>query len=95
MKLRYTRRAAKELDEVLCYIDERSPQGAANVKARIQAIIDLIALHPLAGRLTSRRNLRRVVVQPYPYLVFYTVSSGEVVIQGVRHAARRPSWSPQ
>jgi hypothetical protein len=28
LKLRYTRRAAAELGEVLAYIDERSPQGA-------------------------------------------------------------------
>ena len=95
MRLRYTRRAAKELDEVLSYIDERSPQGAANVKARIRAIVDLVALHPPAGRLTSRSGLRRIVVAPYPYLVFYTVSNDEVVIHGVRHAARRPSSMSQ
>ena len=95
MRLRYTRRAAKELNQVLSYLDQRSPQGAASVKARIQAIIDLIALHPLAGKLTTRRGLRRVVVQPYPYLVFYAVLENEVVIHGVRHAARRPSSIPQ
>ena len=81
--------------EILSYIDERSPRGALQVKARIQAIIDLIALHPMAGRLTTRRSLRRVVVHPYPYLVFYAVSEVEIVIHGVRHAARRPPSSPQ
>ena len=95
MKLRYTRRAAKELDQALAYIDVRSPQGAAHVKARIQAIADLIALHPHAGRLTSRHGLRRIVVQHYPYLIFYTVSENEIVIHGARHAARRPSSTPQ
>ncbi len=53
-------------------------------------MIDLIALHPNAGLLTSRRRLRRIVVHPYPYLIFYIVLDDEVVIHGVRHAARRP-----
>ena len=95
MKLRYTLRAAEELDQVLSHIDERSPLGARHVKARIQATIELIALHPKAGRLTSRRRLRRVVAHPYPYLIFYTASDDEVVVHGVRHAARRPSSMPE
>jgi toxin ParE1/3/4 len=94
VKLRYTLRAAEELDQVLSYIDERSPQGAHHVKTRIEAIFDLIALHPHAGQLTNTRALRRVVVHPYPYLIFYTATDDEVVIHGVRHAARRPPSKP-
>ena len=42
MKLRYTPRGAAELDKVLGYIAVRSPQGARNVSARIQAVIALL-----------------------------------------------------
>jgi toxin ParE1/3/4 len=94
VKLRYTLRAAEELDQILSYIDERSPQGAHHVKTRIEAIVDLIALHPHAGQLTNTRRLRRVVAHPYPYLIFYAAMADEVVIHGVRHAARRPSSRP-
>jgi plasmid stabilization system protein ParE len=66
VKVRFTLRAAADLDHILAYIDKRSPPGARRVQARIQAIVDLIALHPQAGRITSRRLLRRVVVHPYP-----------------------------
>ncbi len=95
MKLRYTLRAAQELEQVLSYIDDRSPEGARRVKARIQAVIDLIASHPQSSQLTSTRRLRRVVVHPYPYLIFYAATNDEVVIHGVRHAARRPSSMPE
>jgi toxin ParE1/3/4 len=95
VKLRYTLRAAQELEQVLSYIDDRSPEGARRVKARIQAVIDLIASHPQSGQLTSARRLRRVVVHPYPYLIFYAGTDDEVVIHGVRHAARRPSSMPE
>ncbi len=94
MKLRYTQRAAAELDAILGYIGERSPQGAAKVKRRVQAIIDMVLRHPEAGRKTSRLGLRRIVAHPYPYLVFYEAAVDEIIIHGVRHGARRTSAVP-
>ena len=32
-----------------------------------------------------------MVINPYPYVVFYRVGEGEIVIHGVRHTARRPT----
>ena len=95
MKLRYTIRAAAELDEVLAYIAERSPQSARQLQARIQAVINLILQYPSAGQLTSKGRLRRVVASPYPYVIFYAVAEDELVIHGVRHSARHPSTMPE
>ena len=94
MRLRYTIRAAAELDDVLSFIDAHSPQGARQVKARIQATIDLILVHPRSGRLTRKGRLRRVVAHPYPYLIFYRATEEEIVIHGLRHGARRPASMP-
>ena len=94
MKLRYTLRAAAELDEILTGIAEQSPQGARRVQTRIQVIINLLLQHPLAGQLTSKGRLRRMVVSPYPYLIFYRATEDEIVIHGVRHGARNPSSMP-
>lgn len=91
MKLRYTRRAAAELEEALAYIEEQSPLGAHHVQARIEAIFELLLRHPRAGQRTSNGRLRRLVVSPYPYLIFYEVTQDQIVIHGVRHAARRPT----
>jgi len=91
VKLRYTRRAAAELEEVLAYIEGRSPLGAHHVQARMKAITDFLLRHPRAGQLTSNSRLRRVVVSPYPYLIFYEVAQDQIVIHGVRHSARRPT----
>jgi toxin ParE1/3/4 len=90
VKLRYTLRGLAELSEALDCIEARSPQGARHVQARIQTIMDLLLEHPNAGPLTSNRRLRRMVVSPYPYLIFYEATTDEIVIHGVRHAARRP-----
>jgi toxin ParE1/3/4 len=95
LKLRYTIQAAAELDGVLAYIEAQSPQGAGRVQARIQAMTNLLLQYPGAGRLTGKRGKRRIAASPYPYLIFYEVTDDEIVIHGVRHAARRPSSMPE
>lgn len=91
VKIRYTPRAFQQMNAILDYIEGRSPQGAHNVKQRLQAAIDVLAHQPHSGRLVGKRDLRRVVVIPYPYLIFYRIRPNEIVIHGVRHAARRPA----
>jgi toxin ParE1/3/4 len=90
VKVRYTRRALQQLTEILDYIDDRSPQGAEKVKRRLQAAIDRLAEHPNSGRAINKGDLRRVVANPYPYVIFYRPGVTEIVIHGIRHAARRP-----
>jgi plasmid stabilization system protein ParE len=90
VKVRYTRRALQQLIEILDYIDGRSPQGAEKVKRRLQAAIDRLAEHPNSGRAINLGDLRRVVANPYPYVIFYRPGATEIVIHGFRHAARRP-----
>jgi toxin ParE1/3/4 len=46
VKVRYTRRALRQMTEVLDYIEARSPSGAENVKRRLQDVIDVLADHP-------------------------------------------------
>ncbi len=94
MKLRYTPTAAAELARVLDDIAEHSPQGARRVQSRIQKTISLLLDHPYSGHPTSNQTLRRIVVRPYPYLLFYRATDDEVVIIGVRHGARDPSTMP-
>ncbi len=94
MKLRYTLPALADLDAVLDYIAVHSPQGARRVQARIQALTDLLLLHPNMGRSTDDPAIRRLTVTPYPFLVFYEATESEIVIHAVRHAARDPSGMP-
>ncbi len=91
MRVRYTVPAARRLARVLDDIAEHSPQGAQSVQARIQATVTLLAQFPYAGNATGRRSgTRRIVASPYPYLIFYRVTEDEIIIDSVRHAARRP-----
>ena len=90
VKLRYTRKAAAELSEVLDYIAERSPVGERSVAHRLQDMLALIEQYPEIGRPLSRGHLRRLALTPYPYLIFYRITRDGPVIHGVRHSARKP-----
>ncbi|WP_245428087.1 hypothetical protein [Roseiarcus fermentans] len=50
--------------------------------------------HPLIGTRTDDPAIRRLVVTPYPYLVFDEAAESEIVTHSIRHAARNPSSAP-
>ena len=91
VRLRHTRPALADLDEVLDYIATHPPRGARRVQARIQTIIGLLLLHPHIGTRTNDPTIRRMTTSPYPYLVFYKVSNTEIIIHAVRHGALDPA----
>lgn len=91
MKLRYTPRGAVDLEDILSYLAERSPQGGRNVRARIHAVANLLLQHPNAGQLTSKSGLRRIVTAPYPFVIYYRAGAETITIHAVRHGARRPT----
>jgi plasmid stabilization system protein ParE len=86
--LRYQKRALQQIDKALGYIASRSPEGAANVEARLAAMVTLLQLQSFVGRKTSIPGVRRVFLTPYPYLIDYCVGDDEIVIQ------RFPSYGP-
>jgi toxin ParE1/3/4 len=88
VRLRYTLPALADLSAILDYIAARSPRGARRVQARLQTIIDLLLQHPHIGRRTSDPAIRRISATPYPYLIFYEATEGEIVIHAIRTTAR-------
>ena len=94
MKVRYTQPALADLDDILTFIAERSPSGAERVKASVRSPERILAEHPLAGRQTRLRWLRRIDAPRHPYAVLYEVDGDDVVIHAVRHGSRRPSSMP-
>lgn len=92
MKVRYSRRALAQLDDIYNYIEAHDAQAAAAVKARIKRSIDRLARFPYSGRATDNPSIRLLAIRRYPYLVFYSVDDDarEVHILRVRHSVRDP-----
>jgi plasmid stabilization system protein ParE len=64
VKLRYTLPALADLKAFLDTIGRQSPQGAVRVDRRIQAVINLLLLHPLIGTRTDDPSIRRMTTSP-------------------------------
>jgi plasmid stabilization system protein ParE len=62
--------------------------AAAEVVARIEELAARLARFPQMGRPKYKPGVRMMPLRRYPFLVFYTIESNEVLILSVRHAAR-------
>ncbi len=94
MRLRFTPAASADIDAILSFLEEHSPQGARRTAERLDAAINMLLLNPRLGRRTSKSGVRRLVLARQRYLVFYTLRGDELVVVGVRHGARRPETMP-
>jgi toxin ParE1/3/4 len=94
MSVRFSRRALSQIDDIFSYIASENPRAAAAVVEKIEAVARLIARNPAIGRRTDVRNVRVFRPSPYPYLIFYRWNEArdEVIVQRVRHSARRGDW---
>ncbi len=90
MRIRFTRQAQADLDQIFTYLDERTPVAAGAVKARIVSAIGLLSDHPLMAPETDEPGVYELTIVRYPYKVYYQVEGDEVWIVHIRHSARRP-----
>ena len=90
MKLRYARGALADLEEIFSYIAHDNPRAAARLVTRIEQVAVLITEQPYIGTVTRKSNFRRFPVGNY--LIVYEIGLDEVIIQYVRHGARRRPW---
>jgi plasmid stabilization system protein ParE len=89
MRVRFTPRAQRDLSAILSYVVERSPQGARTVQRAIQQTIDFISQAPEGGRRSFVEDTRVLRAGRTPYLVYWSIESGEAWVVHIRHAARR------
>jgi plasmid stabilization system protein ParE len=93
MKVRLSKLALAELDEILSGIQIENPGAAARLEARISRTFERIAQFPKgAQEVKNRPGVRRVPLVRYPYVIHYRILDGEVVILRIIHGARRDPW---
>jgi toxin ParE1/3/4 len=89
VRVRWLKRALKNLDEEAEYVARDNPQAAARIVERIATSIDRLATHPASGRPGRVPGTRELVISGTPYVVPYRVRHETVEILRVFHAARR------
>lgn len=83
-----TDRAESDLEEILAYLDERSPAAADRLAAALEQRCQLLGQLPEMGRPRDELapGLRSIAVERY--VVFYRVAHRAVEILRVLHGAR-------
>jgi len=89
VRVRWLRRALKNLDEEVEYIARDDPQAVAKIVERIATSVDQLATQPGLGRPGRVPGTRELVVGGTPYLVPYRVRGEVVEILRVFHEARK------
>jgi toxin ParE1/3/4 len=90
MKLRSTRKALDNLDEIAAYLNARNPVAAIRVRETIEATLVRLLMFPYAGRRQTTEGVRKAVSPGYFYIVYYTVSEStdELIVLSIKHPAR-------
>ena len=86
-KLRWTRRALRNLDEIGEYVRRHDPIAADRLVRRIRESVARIEAHPRSGRAGAYAGTREVVVAGTPYIVVYRIADTVQALR-VRHAAQ-------
>ena len=90
MRLRWTKRAERDLDEIATYIGQDSPAAAARVVLElIDQIESKLPAHPAIGRPGRVLGTRELVIGTLPYVVPYRVREMDIEILRVLHTSRR------
>lgn len=89
MRVRWLKRALRNLKEEADFIALDDPAAAARTVVRIADTVALLADQPHLGRVGRVPGTRELVVADTPYLVPYRVRGQEVVILRVFHGRRR------
>lgn len=89
MRVRWLRKALRNLDEEATYIAADDPTAARLVVARVLEAVALLAQQPGMGRPGRVPGSRELVVLQTRYLVPYRVRGETVEILRVFHTSRR------
>lgn len=88
MKIAWTRRSLRELDEIFAYVARESQPAAAALVDLIETRASTLALHPDLGR-PGHDGTRELIVSGTPYIIPYRVRDGRVEILAVFHGSRQ------
>jgi len=89
MKVRWSLRAAQDLERICERIDQHNPEAAQRVARTIYDGCARLQDFPNLGRASNRmRGRRELTFAPLPYIVVYRVTANAVEISRIFHGAQ-------
>ena len=88
MKLVWTQAAVNDLEQLIRYIQQSSPEAAQRVAAEIVNTLTRLPTFPSRGRKREEDHGREIVFAPWPYVAVYEVNGETLYIKAIRHISR-------
>jgi toxin ParE1/3/4 len=89
VRVRWLKRALRNLDAEAEYIARDDPDAAARTVQRIASAVEQLTNHPASGRIGRVPGTRELIVTGTPYIVPYRVRGDAVEVLRVFHSARK------
>jgi toxin ParE1/3/4 len=80
--------ASSQFKAIHNYIAADSLSGARKQGSLILEAIDKLDAFPLSGRIGTSPHKRELVIPNTPYIIYYCLQDGAVILRSIRHAAR-------
>ena len=91
MELRWTEKAADDLERITDYLFEKTPERAAELVRSIYAAPTALLTFPRRGRPGKRVGTRELVLTPLPYILVYRITGNVIQIARILHGAQNRS----
>jgi toxin ParE1/3/4 len=88
MRVRWTTPAREQFVSAFETIAEENRRAAARTAEQIWESTEMLAGHPMAGRVGRVAGTRELVISGTPFLVAYRIQKNELRILAVLHTAR-------
>jgi toxin ParE1/3/4 len=89
MRIKWVRRALRNLEQAHSYILKENPQAAQEVILKIQVAASQLENYPFMGRPGRVEGTRELVISSTPYIVIYRIKEESVEILRVLHTSKR------
>ncbi len=80
MNVRWTKSATRQWEETFEYIEADNPTAALRIAQRVFDVIEMLAVHPYAGRFRKTKVTRQFAVPQSPYVIAYEVDQPEDIL---------------
>jgi len=90
LRLLWSPRAQRDLDEACTYIAADNPHAATRIENRIADAVTGLPAHPRKGRARRDGKARELVVAGTPYVIVYRIKDETIEIMRVWHTSREP-----
>lgn len=89
MNIKWTKGAARNLNQIEKYIARDNPRAAVETVLRVIKAIGMISDNPTLGRTGRIFGTRELIISGTPFIVAYRIVAGKVEILRVLHSSMK------